>query len=47
MGTAILKQNFQDWLTQQWVILFGEKINTTQREWLLSKSLSIAYNLYS
>ncbi|SRX74371.1 hypothetical protein [Aequorivita antarctica] len=35
MGTALLKQNFQDWLTQQWVILFGEKINTKQGEWLL------------
>ncbi len=35
MGTAILKQNFQDWLTQQWVILFGEKINSKQDTWLL------------
>ena len=35
MGIAYLKQNFQDWLTQQWVILFGEKIIPNQNEWLL------------
>jgi len=35
MGTASLNQNFQDWLTQQWVILFGEKINSIQNEWLI------------
>jgi len=35
MGTASLNQNFQDWLTQQWVILFGKKINSIQNEWLI------------
>ncbi len=35
MGIAPLKQNFQDWVTQQWVILFGKKITPNQNEWLL------------
>ena len=35
MGIAILKQNFQDLITQQWVILFGKKIIKSQNEWLL------------
>lgn len=35
MGIASLKQNFQDWITQQWVILFGKKIIPNQNEWLL------------
>ncbi len=35
MGTAPLKQNFQDWITQQWVILFGEKIIRNKNKWLL------------
>lgn len=35
MGTASPKQNFQDWITQQWVILFGKKIIPNQYEWLL------------
>ncbi|CAM4155203.1 MULTISPECIES: hypothetical protein [Flavobacterium] len=35
METAPLKQNFQDWITQQWVILFGKKIIPNQNEWLL------------
>ena len=35
MGTAPLKQNFQDWITQQWVILFGKKINPKQNKWLI------------
>ena len=26
MGVAKLKQNLQDWITQQWVIFFGKKI---------------------
>ena len=34
MGKAILKQNLQDWITQQWVILFGKKINNSNK-WLL------------
>ena len=35
MGTPPLKQNFQDWITQQWVILFGEKITPNKNKWLL------------
>ncbi|WP_026449969.1 hypothetical protein [Aequorivita capsosiphonis] len=35
MGIASLRQNLQDWLTQQWVILFGRKIIPSQNEWLL------------
>ena len=35
MGIAPVKQNFQDWITQQWVILFGKKIIPNQNEWLL------------
>ena len=35
METASLNQNFQDWITQQWVILFGKKIVPEENEWLL------------
>ncbi|MDH5397722.1 MAG: hypothetical protein OEX02_06235 [Cyclobacteriaceae bacterium] len=35
MGVATLRQNFQDWITQQWVILFGKKIIPHQNEWLI------------
>ena len=35
MAIASLKQNFQDWITQQWVILFGKKIIPNQNDWLL------------
>tara|TARA_R110002126_G_scaffold79039_2_gene196455 strand:+ start:1456 stop:2325 length:870 start_codon:yes stop_codon:yes gene_type:complete len=35
MGIAILKQNLQDLITQQWVILFGKKIIENQNKWLL------------
>lgn len=35
MGKAITKQSFQDWITQQWVILFGKKINKLEFKWLL------------
>lgn len=35
MGTAPLKQKFQDWVTQQWVISFGKKISQAQYRWLL------------
>ncbi len=35
MGVASLKQNFQDWITQQWVILFGKKILPKDYQWLL------------
>lgn len=34
MAIAILKQNLQDWITQQWVITFGRKINSDSK-WLL------------
>lgn len=35
MGIAIKKQSIQDWITQQWVILFGQKIDTSDDKWLL------------
>jgi len=35
MGIAHKKQRIQDWITQQWVILFGKKINKTEHKWLL------------
>lgn len=35
MELASFKQNFQDWVTQQWVIIFGKKINAQQYKWLL------------
>ncbi|MAL58824.1 MAG: hypothetical protein CMC14_02130 [Flavobacteriaceae bacterium] len=35
MGVAKLKQNLQDWITQQWVIFFGKKIIPNQNEWLV------------
>lgn len=35
MGIAYKKQNFQDWITQQWVILFGRRIKKNESEWLL------------
>jgi len=35
MAFASMKQNFQDWTTQQWVILSGKKINSKEHEWLL------------
>lgn len=35
MAFASLKQNFQDWITQQWVILFGKKIRPADYQWLL------------
>jgi hypothetical protein len=35
MAIPPLKQNFQDWITQQWVILFGEKIIPNKNKWLL------------
>lgn len=34
MALAVKKQKIQDWLTQQWVILFGEKINFSTHNWL-------------
>ncbi|SDM40047.1 hypothetical protein [Kriegella aquimaris] len=35
MGIAYKKQSIQDWITQQWVIIFGEKIDKTKHKWLL------------
>jgi hypothetical protein len=35
MGIAYKKQRKQDWITQQWVILFGKKIDKTNHKWLL------------
>lgn len=35
MRLASFKQSFQDWITQQWVILSGKKINSKEYEWLL------------
>jgi len=35
MGIAHRKQSLQDRITQQWVILFGKKIDKTAHEWLL------------
>ncbi|MBE7646770.1 hypothetical protein [Tenacibaculum finnmarkense] len=35
MEFASIKQNFQDWITQQWVILSGKKICSKEYEWLL------------
>ncbi|MBR9853959.1 MAG: hypothetical protein GYB37_05185 [Algicola sp.] len=35
MGIANKKQSIQDWITQQWVIVFGNKIDTTNYKWLL------------
>ncbi|HLW62821.1 MAG TPA: hypothetical protein VKY33_05420 [Flavobacterium sp.] len=34
MNTAFFMQKFQDWFTQQWVILFGKRITPTQVPWL-------------
>lgn len=35
MGIARRKQNLQDWITQQWVIWFGKKIENGKEDWLL------------
>lgn len=35
MGIAKKNQNIQDWITQQWVILFGKKIDTLKFKWLI------------
>lgn len=35
MGVASIKQNIQDWVTQQWVILSGKKIDPNEYNWLL------------
>lgn len=35
MELASFKQHFQDWITQQWVIIFGKKIEAKKFTWLL------------
>ena len=35
MGIANTNQRIQDWITQQWVIAFGKKIDKTTQKWLL------------
>lgn len=35
MSLANPIQNIQDWITQQWVILFGRKINPETHHWLM------------
>jgi len=35
MNWAFTMQKFQDWATQQWVILWGRKINPLEHSWLL------------
>jgi len=35
MGFASTTQNFQDWFTQQWAIIWGKKINPIEYNWLL------------
>lgn len=35
MNLAYTMQKFQDWFTQQWVILFGRKFNPNDEEWLI------------
>ena len=35
MGITHKKQSIQDWITQQWVIVFGKKIDKTNHKWLL------------
>jgi hypothetical protein len=34
MNLAYSRQNFQDWFTQQWVILWGRKIDFEEYKWL-------------
>ncbi len=35
MGIAKKNKSIQDWITQQWVILFGKKIDNSKYKWLL------------
>lgn len=35
MKVASFNQKLQDWITQQWVIFFGTKINANDYKWLL------------
>lgn len=41
MGFASFKQHFQDWFTQQWMILWGRKISPSSHAWLLGPFGSI------
>ena len=36
MNLAFTMQKFQDWFTQQWVILWGRKINQNDYSWLIA-----------
>ena len=35
MNVAYRMQKFQDWITQQWVISFGRRVNPSQNLWLM------------
>ena len=35
MNLALTKQKFQDWFTQQWVILWGRRIDPSSHAWLI------------
>jgi hypothetical protein len=35
MNLALTKQKFQDWFTQQWVILWGRQIDPSSHAWLM------------
>lgn len=35
MNLALTKQKFQDWFTQQWVILWGRRIDPSTHAWLM------------
>jgi hypothetical protein len=35
MNLALTKQKFQDWFTQQWVILWGRRIDPSSHAWLM------------
>ncbi|RYM34582.1 hypothetical protein ERX46_04195 [Brumimicrobium glaciale] len=35
MSLAYPKQNLKDWFTQQWVILWGKKIDAVEESWLM------------
>ncbi len=35
MNSAYIMQNFQDWFTQQWVILWGRKFDPNNYPWLI------------
>ena len=48
MGIARKNQSIQDWVTQQWVILFGQKIDNKKHKWLIgpfggSKGIGIKF----